>query len=372
MPNRNPHENWSRVPFDKLHYRITPTMMRSTASAHGSAGYIKGLKFSYYVLRRLRSEARLSRVASYVRGEGKRITLDEVTHVLAGDLLPPKRADTMTLVRRASLLVDVVGEVMPLPGESTSPERSAVYIDLGTRGDKQGATLWSQLVDARKLPVLEAHRGSVKVAPSVKRLYEWMDEDELLGSNPIFRAAMLLWALPVLLPDASNLGIYATIDHELYTAGLNPLLLYVPTEFSECAAFFRIANGVQEETIPAHEEGDLTPLFEGFARVVALSMDQLKDRLDRVRDKEDKLPWLVMQPPDDIDRQIFTIVEKRGSVRSQQILSDMKNPPPLRTLQRHLKHLVAAGLIAKVGSRKHAFYRMPDAVDPLRHLNATT
>ena len=43
-----------------------------------------------------------------------------------------------------------------------------------------------------------------------------------------------------------------------------------------------------------------------------------------------------------------------------------------RTLQRHLKHLVAAGLIAKVGSRKHAFYRMSDAADSLRHLSAAS
>jgi hypothetical protein len=42
----------------------------------------------------------------------------------------------------------------------------------------------------------------------------------------------------------------------------------------------------------------------------------------------------MVRPPDELDRQVFDIIEKLGSARSQDILKELTDPPPLRTLQR--------------------------------------
>jgi hypothetical protein len=72
-------------------------------------------------------------------------------------------------------------------------------------------------------------------------------------------------------------------------------------------------------------------------------------------------PWMSVRPPDQLDRQIFDAVQRLGSATIQQLLGALHDPPPLRTVQRRLKKLCDKGLLAKHGSRRDAFYTIPES-----------
>jgi hypothetical protein len=61
------------------------------ASAHGYAGGISAMRFSYYGLQQLEAGAARARIASLCASAGHPVQLGEVAHVVAGDILPPRR-----------------------------------------------------------------------------------------------------------------------------------------------------------------------------------------------------------------------------------------------------------------------------------------
>jgi hypothetical protein len=56
-------------------------------------------------------------------------------------------------------------------------------------------------------------------------------------------------------------------------------------------------------------------------------------------------------------------VQRLGSATMKQLLGALHDPPPLRTVQRRLEKLCDKGLLAKHGSRRDAFCRLPES-DP--------
>ena len=111
-------------------------------------------------------------------------------------------------------------------------------------------------------------------------------------------------------------------------------------------------------TVPADQEGDLAGLFEHFASKLGTALVKLHERLQAVQDREERLPWLMVRPPDELDRQIFEAIDRLGSARTRDLLESLSDPPPMRTLQRRLQQLCRDGLVVKHGARKFAFYRV--------------
>lgn len=60
------------LPLDRLGYRLTPSIARSMAAAHGYAGGISAMRFSYYGLQRLEAGAARARIAQWHRAHGNR------------------------------------------------------------------------------------------------------------------------------------------------------------------------------------------------------------------------------------------------------------------------------------------------------------
>jgi hypothetical protein len=105
--------------------------------------------------------------------------------------------------------------------------------------------------------------------------------------------------------------------------------------------------------------GDVTRVLEHFAENVGSALSALNHRLQKTQDNDERLPWLMVRPPDELDRRVFEAIEKHGSATSAVILKDLSDqPPPLRTLQRRLQKLARDGLLEKHGGRKDAFYRV--------------
>jgi hypothetical protein len=202
MPSRA--ARWHREPpsFEELHYDLQPSLVFKLTWAHHHAGRVAGMRFSHYGLKRLQADAGKRRITSMVYRSGVRgaagVTFDDVMHVVAGGLLPPRKRPTMDLIRRAGVLC------------------------------------------------------------------------------------------------------------------------------------------------------------------VARACDELCDQLLSYQDKEERLPWLMVRPPDELDRQIYDIIEQLGAARCKQIYEELRDPSPLRTLQRRLQRLAQDGLVSKHGGRKNAYYRIAE------------
>lgn len=342
------------LPSESLHYELAPALVSRLTWAHRSAGMCGGMRFSHYGCKRLEVEANRSRIAHMVTRAGHgNITLDEISRVLAGDLLPPRRCLVQDFTRKAAVLCEGARQ-FGSRGDPTIPETFTTYLSLL----KDAATLWSHFVGRSKEQLLETYRGSVEVAAPVARLYEWVDSDELVAEDPILRAATFYWGLSILYPhDSERPAIDAVVDHELRAGRIDPhgLLVLMDFEFGESA--LRLGGIV---TAAADDRGELTDYFEHFAFDLARTLVQHQQRLESFQDREDRLPWLMVRPPDELDRQLFDIIERFGSARTQDILGEISDPPPLRTLQRRLQRLCKDGLLVKHGARKYAYYRLSE------------
>ena len=349
------------VPLGKIKYNVTPRLVTLLTFAHRSAGAASGLRFSYYGKKRLQTEADRLRIANLVAGSGQSVKLDEVAHVLAGDILPPRRHIAQEYIRRAAILIAAIEQYGSRQDASTA-ETFTAYLDLVRRGSDTGSTSWAKFAGQRRDKLLELHRDAVKVTAPVKDLYEWISEDELLAVEPLLRTAVLYWGLTRHhAATIDRMAISAVMAHELRAGGLDPHGLFVLDESQHGLEAQELWKGALPPARSARLQGDLTPVLEHFAHHVALALSGLWQRLERHQDQEDRLPWLMQRPPDEVDRLIFEAVEKRGSATSTVILSDLPAPrPPLRTLQRRLKRLAHEGLLAKLGNRKDAFYRVSE------------
>ena len=157
-----------------------------------------------------------------------------------------------------------------------------------------------------------------------------------------------------------RMGIDAVVAHELRAGGLDPHGLFIIKEYEHGREALALRRGLNVAT-KALVSGDVTGVLEHFAHYTGLALADCAARLRRHQDTEDRLPWMMLRPPDEMDRLIFEAVEKHGSATSPTVLAALPEPrPPLRTLQRRLQKLVHGGLLVKHGARKDAFYRVAE------------
>ena len=203
------------LPLDRLCYTLTPTIARSMAFAHRYAGEISATRFSYYGLQRLEAQTERARIVTLCAAAGHPAQIDEVAHVVAGDILPPRRRVARDVIRRAAILVDAVGQYGERR-EASTPQVCAAYFDLAARGDETRTTSWAKSAGRERARLLESHRDSVKTDPRIEKLYSWLSGDEFLACEPLLRAAILYWALSELpTRGIACMGIDAVLAHEL-------------------------------------------------------------------------------------------------------------------------------------------------------------
>lgn len=358
MPDRYSAE----LPLDRLQYTITPSLVRCVAFAHRFAGEISAMRFSFYALKRLETEATHARIAELCTSAGQRVQPEEVIHVLAGDILPPRRRRAQDTIRRAAILADAVGGYKASLEVSTAND-CAAYLDLAASAGKAGITSWSKFAGRERARLFELHQRSVTPDTKIVRLYERLAADNLLSCEPLLRAGVLYWVLADMpIGEPQRMGVDAVVAHELRAGGFDPHGLFVLKEYKHGHTALRMQRGVDFST-KAVLSGDITGVLEHFASYVGLALGECAKRLRRRQDAEDRLPWLMVRPPDEVDRAIFEAVEKHGSATSPTILGVLPEPrPPLRTLQRRLQNLVRDGLLVKHGGRKDAFYRVAERI----------
>lgn len=339
----------------ELHYTITPTLVSSLGHARWVAGRVSALGLSFYGLRALQTEMMHLRIGEMTVACTFNVTMKEVERVVAGDLLPPRRQAAMETIRLATALCEAVRRATNR-SKATDAETCWSYFEFA-QAQPMG---WAHFVGLPRGSLIDHRRKKSKPPPDIVRLYEWIDGDELVSDDPILRAATLFFGLRDL--DEARLGRIArmaVVDHELQ-ARLDPRGLLVLRNR-------KLGGMALRPTAPgfgyAQTTGDLTRYFEFFASAVGVGMSDIARDLEGRHESEQRRPWMTVRPPDQLDRQIFDAVQRVGSATIQQLLGAIHDPPPLRTVQRRLKKLCDKGLLAKHGSRRDAFYRLPES-DP--------
>lgn len=339
----------------ELHYTITPKLVSSLSYARWVAGRASVLGLSFYGLRSLQTEMMHLRIAEMTVACTFNVTMKEVERVVAGDLLPPRRQAAMETIRLATALSEAV-RLATNGSKATDAETCWSYFEFA-KAQPMG---WAHFVGLPRDSLIDHRRKKTKPPPELVQLYEWIDRDELVSDDPILRAATLFFGLRDF--DEARPGRIArmaVVDHELQ-ARLDPRgFLALRNRKLGGMALRPTAPGFGH----AQTTGDLTRYFEFFASAVGDGMSEIARDLEGRQETEQRRPWMTVRPPDQLDRQIFDAVQRLGSATIQQLLGAIHDPPPLRTVQRRLKRLCDKGLLAKHGSRRDAFYRLPES-DP--------
>ncbi len=338
------------IPIEELRYSITPQLVKELTYAHAKAGHISSMRFSHYGKRKLDLQAKYERIANMVFYTAESdITPEEVSQVLAGNVLPPRKRIAMEFARISGVLCDAVDGYCQKYTAPT-PEICETYLQFA-RG---GAIQWAGFVVKKRGIQLEIPRGSIEIRESVSGIYEWINKDALVSDEPILRAATVFWYLSTIrharLEKTANLAIMA---HELRVGGIdnNGWMMLKQRALNHSA--LRPWNGLFDPN-----NTDLTHYFEEFAYAIGDVLSDVYKYLCELQDDAERLPWLTVRPPDELDRQIFDVIESFGKARTQQILGQISDPPPLRTLQRRLQKLCRNGLLTKHGSRRDAYYQI--------------
>ncbi len=128
-PKNREHERPDVLPTEPLHYTIDAHLVNLLTWAHRSAGICAGMRFSHYGHKRMEVEANRRRITYMVIRAGRGgVKLEEVSRVLAGDLLPPRRRLAQDAIRRAAVLCEAARQ-FGRPSEPATPEMFATYLD---------------------------------------------------------------------------------------------------------------------------------------------------------------------------------------------------------------------------------------------------
>lgn len=343
------------VDFENLAFELTPELVAELTRASREAGALGATPLSYYGRRRLVAEARVRRIADWAEiGNAPRV-LDELAHVLQGDVLPRERAVAMGHMRRAAFMHELTAE-LALRNGPTTVDAFARYAALVS--GEVTESRWAQLGQMWQAGVVESLTKAA-VPPSVRQLYSWVDGQPHVRRQPLLRVAVLHWGLNRIAPEhVARQVVEAIVHQELCAEGFDGGGLFVRVDLPSAREAFRL-DAVT--TLDADSRGDLTHLFEHFAWRMADALVECRKSLTAEQTAEARVPWLATPPPDALDRRIFEVLERRGTGRAQDVLADLgADAPPLRTLQRRLQAMVLNGLVEMRGSRKAACYRVAE------------
>jgi hypothetical protein len=342
----------SGLPFDLLNHALTREYVQALAHANWLAGYVDGIRLHPYSQRRLQQQTKLRRIFRMVKRSRLQlqVTPDQLRQVLLGERLPPDYERHQERIMCCAVLCDAAER----RGDRVStPADAQAYLEYSA-GDAPPRLVrfvgkdWSGLLDQ--------YVSKWRVPDAVERLYAWLAADPALAEAGIPRAATIYWGLSATEGTTSTrAGLDALLDHELRAAGFDGrgLLLLDDQQTGPDEL-----DGRSDRPGAFDFSGDLTPLFTDFARAISDGLEEVRKQVAQARDRHDRLPWMETRMPDDLDRQIFAIIEQAGTVTSQAVLTGLPDPPPLRTLQRRLQALVSDGLVVRVGGRKNATYRV--------------
>ena len=341
------------VDFAHLTFALTPALVTELMRASREAGALGATPMSYYGRQRLVAGARLRRVADWAEIGNTPKVLDELAHVLKGDVLPRERAAAMARMRRAAFLHEVAAELAEREGCST-PAMFATYGALARQ--EVTPSRWATLGQLWQSSVV-ASLPKAPVPGPVAALYAWMAAQPHVRDQPLLRVATLNWGLHRIGPEnAPPLAAAAVVHQELCAGMYDAGGLLVRQDTPAGREAFRVDPVT---TLEADSRGDLTYLYERFAGHMADALAETGKAMAAHQTTEARVPWLATPPPDVLDRRIFEVIERGGRLRAQDVLVALgADAPPLRTLQRRLQVMVLHGLVEMRGSRKAACYEV--------------
>lgn len=348
-------------------YKITNSILKNVGRVDAAREMIMNSPLVPIWEAKFRKEALERTVHHGTHIEGNPLTQEEVKDVLAGEDVVARDRDIQEILNYRNVLklldeiaqrqdknytidIDTILEIHRLITEKILPEDSC-----GLFRVRQVVIKNSQTGQISYVPP-----AAVEVPYLMEDLVNWITSEESKDLHPVMKAGIIHYEIARIHPFVDGNGrvarSVATLMMFLENYDIRKFFSLEEHFDEDPMRYYLTLQAVSNQLVIDTHERDLTPWLEYFVEVVAVELNRVKDRVQRISVDariKDKLGEQVMLN----ERQmiIMEYIHKHKDLRNKdfrKIFPDYSDD----TVLRELKFLKQKGLIKKVGGTKKAAY----------------
>lgn len=337
-------------------FTITNPITAALTAIERARGFLEAAKLSDAWIARMSQRALLLEAHHTTHIEGTQLTLDEAARLWAGqDVASANRDDVRELLNYRgafNLVAEYLGSGEPIT-EALIREIHKRLVD-GVRGGAaqpgQYRSIQNYVANSRTREIIYTPPAPEQVPPLIHELVEWLRADS--GIHPVLVAGIAQFQLVHIHPFVDGNGRTSRLLSTLclYRSGYDFKRLFTLSEFydRDRSAFYAALQGVRKH------EMDLTGWLDFFVRGLAVQMDEVKARGERVIRRD------VFARENGLNERQALLVDALAELGPLAIEDAVNALPgiPRRTLQRDLQALVEKQIVVAEGAAKSRRYRL--------------
>jgi Fic family protein len=339
-------------------FTITNAITMALTAIERARGFLEAAKLSEEWIDRMSQRALLLEAHHTTHIEGTQLTLDEAARLWAGEEVPGANRDDVRELLNYRGAFDLVAEYLGSGEPITEALIREIHKRLveGVRGGSaepgQYRKIQNYVANSRTREILYTPPPPEQVAPLMRELVEWLRVDT--GVHPVLVAGVAQFQLVHIHPFVGGNGRTSRLLSTLclYRSGYDFKRLFTLSEFydRDRAAFYRAIQSVREHDM------DLTGWVEFFVRGLAVQMDEVKTRGERVIRRD------VLVRKHGLNERQAVVVEAllEGGRLDIEEVEALVPGVTRRTLQRDLRGLVDAGIAVAEGAARATHYSLSD------------
>jgi Fic family protein len=344
------------VPAFTPRFTISNPITRDLTAIERARGFLEAAKLSDDWIERMSQQALLLEAHHTTHIEGTQLTLDEAARLWAGEEVPGASQDDVRELLNYRGAFNLVAEYLG----SGEPITEALIREIHKRlveGVRGGSAqpgryrlIQNYVANSRTREIIYTPPPPEQVPALMRELVEWLRADT--GLHPVLMAGIAQFQLVHVHPFVDGNGRTSRLLSTLclYRCGYDFKRLFTLSEFydRDRSVFYRALQSVREK------EMDLTGWLEYFVRGLAVQMDEVQTRGERVIRRD-----VIARKHGLNERQarIVEVLSERDSAALEDVQGALPELPR-RTLQRDLQALVEKRIAVAEGAARARRYRL--------------
>ncbi len=348
-------------------YKITHSILKHVGRVDGAREMIMNSPLVPVWEAKFRKEAFERTVHHGTHIEGNPLTQEEVKDVLAGEEVVARDRDIQEILNYRNVL-KLLDEIATKPEKSYTVDIETVLEIHRLVTEKILPVESSGQFRVRQVVIKNSQTGQISYVPPeavevpylMEDLVNWINSEESKDFHPVIKAGIIHYEIARIHPFVDGNGrvarSVATLVMFLENYDIRKFFSLEEHFDEDPMRYYLTLQAVSNQLVLDTHERDLTPWLEYFTEVVAVELNRVKDRVQRISVDariKDKLGEQVML--NERQMMIMEYIHKHKGMQNKdfrKVFPDFSDD----TVLRELKFLKTKGLIKKVGGTKKAQY----------------